>query len=212
MTFLTKMGAVHAALFMISLLPVTVTAQAVRTQRKPAEMVAAFASESSGGARRQASSQITQTLTHPGPRPQADMDALLDGLEDLSVHSKSPTVRREAAFLISIPGSRRSKTPSARTFERLQRVYRKSSDYTVKSVVVGVMGDLTDRGKPAAFLKTVAVEDSTGVLAEVAVSALLTLGDEGRAVLRQLHDSNEVPDSEVRQILSTMAKNGYRLP
>jgi hypothetical protein len=140
------------------------------------------------------------------------MDALLDGLENLSVHSKSPTVRREAAFLISIPGSRRSKTPSARTFERLQHVYRKSSDYTVKSVVVGTMGDLTDRGKAAAFLKTVAAEDSTGVLAGSAVSSLLTLGDEGRAVLRQLHDSNEVPDPEVRQILSTMAKNGYRLP
>jgi hypothetical protein len=181
--------------------------------RTPSDMVTAFAVERSRTSTgRQASTEIVQALTHPGSRPAADVAAILDGLERLAVGSKTPTVRREAAFLLSIPGSRRSTSPSAATFERLQRVYAKSSDPTVKAVVVDVMGDLNDHRKAAAFLKGVALQDSTGVFAGPALSSLLTMGADGRVALGQLHDSDAVPNSESRQILATMAKNGYKLP
>jgi len=192
--------------------PPVLAQAAYHVTRAPAELLAAYVRESQTlNGHHDASTAITHILTHHTDYPPADVESLLQGLEEIALTGALSSLRAESAFRLSIPGSRRALHPIPGAFPRLARVYRESSDVLVRRMVVNVMGDLTDRGEAAAFLERVASEEPPGGIAGRALASLLTMGDEGRLVLKRLHETKAVRDPEVSMDLSTIAKNGYRL-
>ena len=154
-------------------------------------------------------------MTYAADYPPADIEFLMNGLEELAVTGKARgLLRPEAAQMLGLVGSTRSWRPQPGVFARLARVYRRSGDDIVRASVLTSMGELVDRGESEAFLEHVAaqpVADFPGASAR-AITALLLMEDEGRAALRRLHESRAVRDPEARADLATLARNGYRLP
>jgi HEAT repeat protein len=186
-----------------------------RVTRDPAELLAAYVRErQTPNAKPSASLDLTHVLTYHSDYPTADVQSLLQGLEQLALTATPPRLRAEAAFRLSIPGSHRTSRPLPGMFARLERVYRASSDPLVRSVVVDAMGDLADRREAVAFLEQVAAQHPPAFAGAAgrAMASLLTMGDEGRAGLKRLHETGAVRDPEAKGDLATLAKHGYRVP
>jgi hypothetical protein len=197
----------------------TVTPASAQTQyhvtRKPSELFAAFVRERQAlNNQTNASLDLTHVLTYHSEYPPADVEWLLRELEQLSLVGEPEWLRAEAALRLSIPGSTGAVRPTAGTFARLERIYRLSSDPGVKSIVVAAMGSLIESQKASAFLGRVATQESPDFAGAPgrAMASLLTLGDDGRVVLKRLHETNTVRDREAEMDLATLAKNGYRVP
>lgn len=152
-------------------------------------------------------------LTHAEHPPQT-IGALLAGLERLALTSDHPLVRSGAAQRLGRPGSEENARPRRGTVARLERVYRQSHHLDVRGVIVITMARQAERRQAVAFLRAIAVkprdqQDFPGS-ASAALISLAALGDEGRAVLRELHQHQLVQDADARFELSEFAKRNYR--
>jgi hypothetical protein len=144
----------------------------------------------------------------------SDLEAVLEGLEHIALTGTPSRLREEAAAGLAIPGSNRAVHPIRGSFPRLERVYHRSSDPVVRRILVGAMGDLVERRKPAQFLGDVALRTPPDFAEapQAAVQSLLRMGDEGRVVLKRLHESGAVSDTKAKLVLAHLAENGFRRP
>jgi hypothetical protein len=183
--------------------------------RAPAQLFAAFVQErQSLNDQTNASLDLTHILTHRSDYPPQDVEYLLRELEEFSLTGKPEWLRSETVLRLSLPGSNRSTNPAAGTFTRLERVYQRSNDPLVKRSVVGAMGTIVESQQACAFLERVATKEPAdfGGAASKAMTSLLIQGEQGRAVLKRLHESGAVRDPKAKHGLAVLAKNGYRDP
>jgi hypothetical protein len=182
--------------------------------RPPDELFAAYVRERQAlNNQTNATVDLAHVLTHSTEYSPADVEWLLRELEQFALTGQPQWLRAEAVGQLALPGSNRAVRPTTGTFARLDRVYRRSSDPLVKTVVVSAMGTLTEEPRAISFLERVATHESgTFPSAGKALASLLVMGDEGRAVLKRLHDTGAVRDPKARKDLATLAKNGYRVP
>jgi hypothetical protein len=138
--------------------------------------------------------------------PQARVEALLRGLERLALDGTSERVRAHAAGLLLTSGSRHSPDPIPGSFARIERVFRHSKDSHVQGLLVNGMSVLPERKEAARLLEQVAAQDS--YLAQIALSSLLNMSNEGTAVLKRLHEGKAVRNPHARGDLEAIARHG----
>jgi len=194
-------------------IPAAAHAHGQHVSRLPGELVAAYAREAQSPtgdvtARR----DVTHIMTHHTEYTEAEVNTVLQGLEDVALSSAPARSRAQAALLMATPGSTKVARPLAGVFPRLAQVYDRTTDPLVRSSVIAAMGLLADRRETTGFLEVVAKTEPPGGLAGRAVASLDVMGDEGRAALKRLHDSKAMKDSEVQGDLERIANNGYRMP
>jgi hypothetical protein len=181
---------------------------------KPAELLAAYVREHEALDRRyRAGLQLTHILGNHSAYSAADVETLLRGLEELALTGPSVShLRAESVLKLALPGSNRVADPRADTYSRLVRIYLASQDGLVRMMVVRAMGFLAVRSRAAAFLEGVAARYPKHYVTEpgAAVTSLLMLSDEGRAVLKRLHETGAVQQAETRHRLKVLAGRGYR--
>jgi len=115
--------------------------------------------------------------------------------------------------VLGLPGSFHVARPLPETYSRLMRIYRTSEEALVRIMVISAIGDLAVRSRAAAFLEGVVARDPLGYNREPgeAVRSLVMMGDEGRAVLKRLHQSGAVQHPRTRYSLALLAQRGYRI-
>lgn len=188
-----------------------------RVTRTPTELLAAFEHDydATGKATSAGSLDLTYVLMHHTEFPSADVEALLQGLERIALVGDASPLRAAAVLRLVIPGSLQSRSPVPNMMGRLERIYQGTNDPLVRSSVVSSMAELAQRQAALRFLEKVAVQapeaaDFPGS-ASRALGTLVAMGDEGREVLRRLHESEAIRDPEARYELSVLASRGYRL-
>ena len=99
-------------------------------------------------------------------------------------------------------------------FERMARVYRRSTDNTVKAMIAGNMAKITERQEALAFLEQLATTPTDELpyqsAAGEAVHGLSGMGQEGPDVLRRLDAAGAVRDAEAKRALVYLAGRSYR--
>jgi hypothetical protein len=149
-------------------------------------------------------------------------DSLMDGLERLALTSDHDAVRREATSLIAFAGQVGRPSPPLRgVFPRLLRIYRSNTAWLVRALIRDQMPEQAERRAAAAFLRSIATEaDSNSGVAPhgyfaigdprtEAVARLAEMGEEGRSVLRAMHQNREARSPQVRIMLDDMARRGF---
>lgn len=183
----------------------------------PAELFQGFVSEGAAAGQRSAaqSRRIYHVLLRPGAYGHARLRPFLEQLKDVAVNHPAERLAAEAAYALSIPGTRAVDAPAPGTVERLIEVYNRTQHGVVRAVVVGSMIDQSEREAAIPFLESVATtpRNATGpdLAQRLAIYALASMGDAGRQVLRRLHERRAIRDPEARYQLEVIARNGYRL-
>jgi len=179
--------------------------------RSARELLEAFVREESpsvtyGEADRAISLIMYQTGEYPRPL----VDSLLVGLEELALNDPREHVRVLAVSRLSSPGLRILPKPNSGTVGRLLRIYRRSDNPRVRSVILGFMSAQAERREALAFVRAIAIqerEDFPNAVHEAIRTLVLGMGDEGRAVVRELHEQNLVRDPEERANLAQLARH-----
>jgi len=201
-------GTVSSLAFLCALLS---TGSVAAQTRDPGELVAAYVREyQPQQAHSAAFLDLVHVLTNPD-YPAASLEKLLNGLEQVALSSEPQRLRAQAALALAIPGKRRTAHPTG-TFSRLERVYGRSADPLVRSAIVRAMGELAETRAPVLFLERVAKQESSDFpdSQQRALTSLLKLDEEGRSVLKRLHETNAVRNPKAKQNLAYLAKQGYR--
>lgn len=179
--------------------------------RDPGELVAAYVREyQPQQARSPAFRELVHVLTS-SDYPPASLEKLQNGLEQVALSSEPQRLRAQAALALAIPGKRRTAHPTG-TFSRLERIYGRSADPLVRSAIVRAMSELAETREPVLFLERIAKQESADFpdSQQRALTSLLKLDEEGRAVLKRLHATNAVRNPKAKQALVYLAKQGYR--
>ncbi len=183
----------------------------------PADLFQGFVSDGASNGQRSAgmSSRIYHVLVHPGAYGHAKLKPFLEQLEGVAADHPSQHLAAEAAYALSVPGTRAVDAPMPGTVKRLIEVYHRTQYAAVKAIVVGSMIDQSERAAAIPFLESVATMTRSGTgpdLAQgMAIFALASMGDDGRQVLRRLHESKAIQDPEARYQLEVIAGKGYRV-
>jgi hypothetical protein len=183
-----------------------------QTRRGPSELLAAYVHErETPDAEANASRELVHALTNYGDYPAADLESLMRGLEKLAVTGNSPRLRADAAFRLSIPGSKRAVHPIPGVFARLERVYRRSKDPLTRSVLITVMAESTERQNAAKFLERIAKQEPADFSEAQykAIQSLRRLDEEGRAALKRLHEAAVIQEPKAKLTLAILAKDGF---
>jgi hypothetical protein len=186
-----------------------------QTRRPPSELLAAYVHErQTPNAESGVSRELVHALTNYGDYPAADLESLMRGLEELAVTGNPPRLRADAAFRLSIPGSKRAVHPIPGVFARLERVYRRSTDPLTRSVLITVMRQSTERQNAAKFLERIAKQEPADFSEAQykAIQSLRRLDEEGRVVLKRLHETKAVREPKAKLTLAILAKEGFRKP
>lgn len=147
---------------------------------------------------------IIHLLTHPD-RAQATVDSILSGLENLALNADVQRVRTAAATSLVFTGDTRRPDHLPGAFARSMRVYRQSRDPLVRATMLPILPFYAEQGQVVAFLKSVATQSPSEQdypdASSQAISALTYMGQEGRAALRELHESKGVRDPAAEALL-----------
>lgn len=183
----------------------------------PADLFQGFVSEGASSSQRSAgaSSRIYHVLVHPGAYGHARLGPFLEQLESVAVNHPSQDLAAEAAYALSVPGTRAVDAPMPGTVKRLIEVYHRTQYAAVKAIVVGSMIDQSERATAIPFLESVATmgrgETGPDLAQGTAIFALASIGEDGRRVLRRLHESGVITEPEARYQLEVIARRGYRV-
>lgn len=196
-----------------SLAPAAVAQAGRRVTRTPSELLAGFRAAPEGSSS-PVSRDITQVLTYPEDYPRQDLEAFLAGLEEIAVHGDGYRLRVSAVVKVYLVGERTMNHPVPGTMDRLQRIYARSEDGSVRNAVLMLVPGVAERDRALEFLEATATggpgsRDYPWSVRN-AVGALARMGNEGGEVLRRLHQAGAVQDPEARQDLSAMARRDFR--
>lgn len=210
-------GAFSAALFaggVLLALP-TEAQQARRITRTPQELLREFPKYLDPGRENSGPTvDIVHIAVNPDVYAAADLEVFLQGVERLALTAESSDIRRKAAVYLTRVGARsRSRPlPVAPIFPRLMRIYRRSTDPGVRYDVTQGMADVADRAEALAFLEQVARESPPPFrnAANAVIDALIIMGEEGRPLLRRLHESKAIQEPSARRRLNSLAERDFR--
>lgn len=148
--------------------------------------------------------QITRILLgRTAERPQSDVGALIDGLADLVLNAPTPWVRSVAVSVMAVAGKEGAANPDPAIGPRLVRLFRETRDPLVRSMILGVFKTQVNRSVGRVLFREVLTEDrspfaNTGE-ARVAAAEALKWGEEGLALLRELHAAGTIKDRDARE-------------
>jgi hypothetical protein len=193
-----------------------VQAQARRqVKQPPGELIAAFVQDNSAPAAKlsRGSVDLMSVLLGQAEYPSSSLATVLDGLEQVALSEASSDVRAEATLTLSMAGSRDARTPDPAMVARLERLYARSADAQVKAAVVSGLALAAEDRRTLVFLEKVATSDPPGYPGAplAALAAMASHGDPGSAVLKRLHTTGAVHNSDARQWLDLVASRGYRI-
>lgn len=145
----------------------------------------------------------------------AYVDSLLVGLEQIALTSDDESLRtRATSKLVGTASDRYGMVPIPGAMQRIRRIYRQTSDPAVRSLIVASLSRVADRTAAVAWLREIArqgpkTEDFPDA-AHQAITTLIATGEEGRAVLRELHRNRaSLPDPKVRVDLEVLAAEDF---
>jgi hypothetical protein len=94
----------------------------------------------------------------------------------------------------------------------MARVYRRSTDNTVKAMIAGNMAKITERQEALAFLEQLATTPTDELPYQSAAGEAVhgLSGQEGPDVLRRLDAAGAVRDAEAKRALVYLAGRSYR--
>jgi hypothetical protein len=151
--------------------------------------------------------------------PPARRDSVADGLARVALESPSSESRQAAASYLVLASSRTSERPLSGGPARLVRIYRQTTDPLVRMAILWRADNLAEPGPMLMLMREVATQPGDQPWPEIdhdpparAAWNLAHYGEEGRAVLRQLHASGAVRSPRARLELEQLARNGFRLP
>ncbi len=183
----------------------------------PVQLLKTFEAEARGltkGSPR-AGLEISHILLRREQYPAGTVQELLSGLERLALQSTSSRVRADAALQLGTPGLRTARNAMPGTVTRLLRVYRQSSDPLVRGVVIARLASVAERRDAIEFIRSVALQDPSQQdfpgAAFHAIATLVAMDEDGRMVLRELHEKQLVKDLDARSGLAEWAKRGFRV-
>jgi len=161
---------------------------------------------------------IIRVFHDPSPSV-ARRDSLLDGLERLARVSNSSYVRQSAASTVALAGDLHLPRTTPGVVARLARIYAANDEQgPVRLSIRRRMTIQAERRAAAAFLRSVAIQEDPSVDRQAhpmsdpridALSQLTEMGEEGRAVLQEMHRRGEVRSPQVRAKLEYMARSGF---
>jgi hypothetical protein len=203
---------------LMMLIPSLLSAQRRQVDRSPSELLSAFEREyqTPKGPTSGVGRDIAQVITYPETYPPNDLTVFVNGLEHLALNGTSSSrARASAVMTLSLLGSRRKSHPVRGITDRLERIYQQTKDPTVRGMVVVGMSDVVERAKALRLLERIALQhpeksDFPGA-ASRALGSLVAMDDEGRAVLRRLHETGAVRDPGAKLELANLAKQDFRL-
>jgi hypothetical protein len=179
------------------------------------ELLRGFAEEqATPGGPAPATSKLLGIFVDRADYPAATIRSLMDGLEDLALSKANVNARRAAVIHLAYVSRWQDAKPEPGMFARFKRVYDRTDSGEIRAVVVLSMGGIAERPQSVAFLDKIARQDPAAEeFPNAALWALRSLpgaGDEGRAELKLLHESNAVVHPEARYGLAELAKKGYK--
>jgi hypothetical protein len=139
---------------------------------------------------------LQEVVEHRDSLSGATLDSLLSGLSHLA-GSENQRVRSRAVDLLASYGDPNVvSTPLDGVLARLIRIYDSTSDEMIRGHVIVAIPDLHERNAALPFLRGIVTGTSPARLYEgssdEAVRALEQLGRPGKALLRQLYESNRI--------------------
>lgn len=153
----------------------------------------------------------------PERYPPAEVRAALDGPERLALEGSTQGLRVRAAVALASFG-RREQAGDFGPVERLERLYRQSSERVIRNSVVGALHFQTTTGSALRLLEEIATARDGGPEmpeypnAYMAVLGLAKMEERGRAVLGRLDQTGAAVNPRAKGLLDGLAENGYRLP
>lgn len=173
----------------------------------------------------------TRAWAQQGPAADTKVTRELDRLEQAALSAPRLDERLYApGFMTMHYGRRCSDCRSVPgVVARLVRIYHRSDEQRVRTLIVDLMGIQAETAKAAAFLAQVAKEpplppaapesgaartgdDRYGPVQRLAVLRLLDLGPDGQKALRALHTEGSVRESRAQATLADLARHGFRRP
>lgn len=162
------------------------------------------------------------------------MNAKLDTLELLVVSSDSCNRRRSTLIAIGGAGWMRNEAdappppPYPGIVARLARIYRQTTDCSLRATVITLMIQQAEREEAVAFLALVAQEpapalpqptppgvvlgDDNPPVQTLAIGALSSMDQPGEAALRRLQAEGTVREPMAREELERLARRGFQKP
>lgn len=151
--------------------------------------------------------------------PVQAVNARLDSLEQIALHTPNPATRASALIRLTEPGIvwalHREPAPIVvypGIVARLQRIYPSADSYS-RGMIVRGLSVQAERSEALTWLRELTrstdMSDGHIGIAEEAVEALAKMGPGGEAELRRLHLSGEA-DPGLQKMLDRLARTGYR--
>jgi hypothetical protein len=182
-----------------ALTPTTINAQPVNTASPKVKGVSELLSHFEETAIRTGSggTDLAFMLRDWEEHPRARLDSIVNGFEQIVLHSNSANARLSAAVMLAFAAGS-SDRPLGGLLDRVIALYRRTGEPLAQSAIVSSMYGQRDRPRAIAFLKSVAIEapdrqDFTQA-SLTAVSTLARMGEDGRAALVELRQSGAVRD------------------
>jgi hypothetical protein len=145
----------------------------------------------------------------------AHADSIVDALQRLSLVSAAPRIRTAAAVLLGLAGEAAFVSrPIPHLFDRLENVFQRSADPSVRNAVIDAMLRQADTARAVRLLTRVAVSDPADEAAREepwrAIAHLSRMGSPGQAALRALHRDRRVREPNARGYLQVLAERDFR--
>jgi hypothetical protein len=188
----------------------------IRVNAIPERLLADFVAEVQGKSLGppMAGLSITHILLNRQDYPKQTVDELINGLERLALNSSDERLSVGAAGAFATAGSRRNPRPVPGIAQRMLRMYQQSRHELVRSVLLSSMGQSAEPQVVIQFIRSLAIRDPRAAdfpgAASRALATLIVMGEEGRAILQDLHTKGLVRDPNARFELSELAKRNYR--
>jgi hypothetical protein len=148
--------------------------------------------------------------------PAAQVDSLLDDLERLAIESPSANVQLAATQYFARAGFPQAREPRKDIARRLYRIYRSSSDKGMQENILLLLPRLAALEESLRILREIALqppsERAYPEASGAAAGALVLMGEEGQAVVRDIYRRNLIRDPLTRRILEYYAARDFRPP
>jgi hypothetical protein len=153
--------------------------------------------------------------------PRARRDSVADGLEHLAMHSNDPELRTRATTILISAGRGAMDQPLSGASARVARILRATGDQDVRRRILHLGLWMADRQPLLPALREVA--ESQGVSERemmfnhdaddpsLAVEALAQMGEDGAAILRDLHRRKALRSARASALLESLSRRGYRM-
>jgi hypothetical protein len=150
-----------------------------------------------------------------GDEPRARLDSLAGGLAEAAIKTRSTRVVGAVIGALLVGGSSDARRPYEGAFAQLLRIYREASVPETRGAALLSMGDLPITPRTIAVWREIAMITSAEAgyrgAPEIAVDLLCVHGgNEGRAILADIHRTRAVKDNSAAAHLALIIESDFK--